>query len=49
MNAERWRRVKELFEGALQREPHERAKFLDEHCAGDNETRKEVETLLAAD
>jgi serine/threonine protein kinase/Tol biopolymer transport system component len=49
MNSERWQRVKELLEGALTREPHERARFLDEQCADDKETRQEVETLLIAD
>ena len=49
MKAERWQRIKEILEGALQREPQEREKFLDEQCAGDIETRQEVETLLIAD
>jgi eukaryotic-like serine/threonine-protein kinase len=49
MNAERWHRVKEIFEAALRLKPNERAKFLEQECAGDDETREEVETLLSAD
>jgi serine/threonine protein kinase/sugar lactone lactonase YvrE len=49
VKAERWQQIKEILEGALQREPQEREKFLDEQCAGDIETRQEVETLLIAD
>src|SRR5215213_2145866 len=49
MNADRWHRVKEIFEAALELKPNERAKFLDEQCAGDDRTRDEVETLLSAD
>ena len=33
MDPERWRRVDALFEAALDREPHQRAAFLDEACS----------------
>lgn len=46
MNPERWQEIKVLFDGALQREPHEREKFLDEACANDEPLRRSVETLL---
>jgi len=49
MNPERWHRVKEIFEAALKLESNERARFLDQECAGDDQTREEVETLLTAD
>jgi serine/threonine-protein kinase len=48
MQAERWRQVDQLFDAALEREPSERAAFLDEACAGDDALRREVESLLAA-
>jgi serine/threonine protein kinase/Tol biopolymer transport system component len=48
MSSERWQRVKELFEAALERGPAERAAFLAQACAGDEEIRWEVESLLAA-
>jgi hypothetical protein len=36
-----------ILAAALDREPARRAAFLDEACAGDEELRKEVESLLA--
>ncbi|HKP11913.1 MAG TPA: serine/threonine-protein kinase, partial [Blastocatellia bacterium] len=47
MNAERWKQVEALFESALEREPADRAAYLDEACGGDAALRKEVESLLA--
>ena len=41
-----WQRVKEIFEGALERQGDERAAFLDRACDGDAEVREEVESLL---
>jgi serine/threonine-protein kinase len=49
MTPERWKRAKELFNSALELEANERRVFLDRECAGDNELRKEVESLLEAD
>ncbi|MFL5617332.1 MAG: protein kinase domain-containing protein [Gemmatimonadaceae bacterium] len=46
--ADRWRRLKELIEAALERDTSERDAFLDDACAGDFELRQELETLLAA-
>jgi Tol biopolymer transport system component/serine/threonine protein kinase len=48
MKADRWHRVKELLNEALDREPSRRAAFLDEQCAGDAELRGEVDSLLAS-
>jgi serine/threonine-protein kinase len=48
MISERWQQVKELFEAALERGPAERSAFLATACAGDEEVRREVESLLAA-
>ena len=48
MKPERWEHVKSLFELALERQPDERASWVDEHCAGDDELGREVKSLLAA-
>ena len=48
MKPERWQQLDQLFHAALERKPEERAAFLDEACAGDEELRKEVEALIAA-
>ena len=47
MSDDRWTIVDRLFDAALEREPHERAAFLDEACAGDEPLRREIESLLA--
>ncbi len=49
MTPEQWQRVKELLEGAWERDPWERDGFLGEACAGDSELRSHVKALLAAD
>jgi Tol biopolymer transport system component len=47
MNPKRWQEVERLFHAALERDPEERAGFLNEACAGDESLRTEVESLLA--
>jgi serine/threonine protein kinase len=47
MNAERWRRIEELYHAAKARPAQERAVFLEEACAGDANLHQEVESLLA--
>jgi serine/threonine-protein kinase len=47
MDSERWERVKELFEAALEREEPERLPFLVQACPNDEALRREVESLLA--
>jgi hypothetical protein len=47
MTPERWKRIDEIFEAASERAPSERGAFLDGACAGDEELRREVESLLA--
>jgi len=49
MTPERWRQTEQLYHAALERPPEERAPFLDEACVGDEELRREVESLLAFD
>ena len=44
----RWEQIKEIFDAALRQEEPERLKFLAEACSGDDELRKEVESLLAS-
>lgn len=48
MNAERWRQIETIFQGALQREPHERERFLDQACAHDQSLREQVRDLIRA-
>src|SRR5262249_29964912 len=49
MKPERWKQVDELLEAALECPVPERAAFLDQACAGDEELRREVESLLMSD
>lgn len=48
MTPERWQQIKELFHSALEQEPERRSSFLGEACAGDEELRAEVKSLIAA-
>ena len=48
MTSDQWLRVKELFDAALERDPHERSAFLAATGA-DSGLQAEVERLLAAD
>jgi len=47
MKPERWQQIKRLYYAALERGPEERAAFLEESCAGDEDLRREVESLIA--
>jgi serine/threonine protein kinase len=49
MKPERWQQVEQLYHAALEREPEERAAFLNKACDGDGALRQEVESLLAYD
>lgn len=49
MTPERLRQIEELYHGAREREPNERAAFLAEACRGDEELRQELDQLLAPD
>ncbi len=48
MNAERWQKVKGLFDVALEIPSAKREEFLDNACMGDDDLRREVEKLLAS-
>jgi serine/threonine protein kinase/Tol biopolymer transport system component len=47
MTPERWKRVEQLYHSVLKREPAQRAPYLEEACGGDDDLRREVESLLA--
>src|SRR5262245_47699633 len=49
MNADRWRRVEQIYHAALERQPSERNALVDTLCAGDLELRSEVAQLIDAD
>jgi serine/threonine protein kinase len=46
MKPERWQQVEQLCQAALDCAPSQRATFLNQACAGDEELRREVEFLL---
>lgn len=49
MTTERWRRIEELFEKALEFPAEERNRFLDQECNGDIALRQELDSLLSCD
>src|SRR6476646_893541 len=49
MTPERWQRIEELYHAALERTAQDRAGYLEEHCAGDQTLRSDVESLLDDD
>lgn len=46
MDSERWQRVQQLFDEALEQSPERRASFIDAACEGDSDLRRDVESLL---
>ena len=49
MDAERWRKLEEIYHAALESDPQDRADFVKQACAGDNGLRAELESLLASE
>ncbi len=49
MTPDRWQQVDELFQAAIELNPAKRAAFLDTSCAGDEELRREVDSLITFD
>jgi serine/threonine protein kinase/Tol biopolymer transport system component len=49
MSDDRWQRIEDLFHSAADLPAIDRAAFLSKACDGDDELRREVETLLAND
>jgi len=47
MQAERWKRIQELYEAAVALSPEKRAEFLEQKCPADAALRGEVQSLLA--
>src|SRR4051812_45500838 len=47
MNPERWRQIEDAYHSAAERQGSEREAFLAAACDGDEELRREVESLLA--
>ena len=43
---DRWTTVKRIHQSALDRDPSERAAFVNDSCGGDETLRREVESLL---
>ncbi|MCY7347231.1 MAG: serine/threonine protein kinase, partial [Pyrinomonadaceae bacterium] len=48
MNAERWKQIDELFDAVLESPNERRGAFLSEKCGSDDELKKEILSLLAA-
>ena len=48
MTPERWQQVEAVLQEALDRPPLERASYLDQACAGDEELKEEAHSLIAA-
>src|SRR6266403_788070 len=49
MTPERLQQIEDLYHSALERNSAERLTFINESCEGDEELRKEVESLLASE
>ena len=49
MDAERWKRVDDLLQGALHVPAERREEFLRQQCRGDSELLEEVQSLLTSD
>ena len=47
MQADRWKRIQELYEAAMAQQPEKRAEFLEQACPADAGLRGEVQSLLA--
>jgi hypothetical protein len=47
MRPERWQQIEKLYHSALKQEASRRTAFLQEACPGDEDLRREVESLLA--
>ena len=48
MTPERWQKINQLFHLALEHPPSERADFITEACADDEELKREIKSLLRA-
>lgn len=48
MTPQRWSQIREVFEAVVDQQPADRPAYLRVACAGDDELRREVESLLAS-
>jgi eukaryotic-like serine/threonine-protein kinase len=48
LTPERWAQIRQIFDGALERQQQDRAAFLRAVCGGDEQLRREVESLVAS-
>ena len=48
MTPERWQQINDLYHSSLEREPFERAAYVAQVCAGDEDLRQEIESLLSS-
>src|SRR5262245_58463654 len=46
---DRWKRIEDIFQGALERPAADRSSYLDQACGGDGDLRAEVESLIASE
>src|SRR6266481_3483308 len=46
MNPERWREVETMYQATMDREPEVRSAYLVEACRGDEDLRRDVESLI---
>ena len=49
MTPERWEKIGQLWAATLEMAPEQRAAYLEQACPDDEELRREVESLIAAD
>jgi serine/threonine protein kinase len=49
MEQQRWRQIEQLYHSARERDPGQRPAYLSEVCGGDEDLRREIESLLAQD
>ena len=49
MSSDRWQQIEELYHAALKLDANQRAAFLESECDGNQDVRREVESLLVAD
>jgi hypothetical protein len=48
MNADRWKRLQQIFDGALAQPIERRRAWVEQACGGDTELRREADALLDA-
>jgi hypothetical protein len=46
---EEWRQIESIFNGALERDPSDRAEYIKRECAENDDLRRRVESLLNSD